>query len=81
MKVYLFFLERSQNSISLPYYVFFLILYQSQSAVFCEIVVAETESELTLCCRRGLFWSFGLLSLCDGRNVDSFLPCFRQKDD
>jgi hypothetical protein len=25
-------MERSQNSLSLPYYVFFLILYQSQSA-------------------------------------------------
>jgi hypothetical protein len=26
----------------------------------------KTESELTFCCRRGLFWSFGLLSLFDG---------------
>jgi hypothetical protein len=26
----------------------------------------KTESELTFCCRRGLFWSFDLLSLFDG---------------
>jgi hypothetical protein len=26
----------------------------------------EMEFELTFCCRRGLFWSFGLLSLFDG---------------
>jgi hypothetical protein len=38
MRVYLCFLERSQNSLSLPYCVFFLILWQSQSAEFCEIV-------------------------------------------
>jgi hypothetical protein len=41
----------------------------------------KTKSELPFCCRRGLFWSFGLLPLFDGRNVDSFLPCFRQMDD
>jgi hypothetical protein len=26
----------------------------------------KTESELTFCCHRGLFWSFGLLSLFNG---------------
>jgi hypothetical protein len=41
----------------------------------------KTESKLTFYCRRGLFWSFGLLPLFDGWNVDSFLPCFRQIDD
>jgi hypothetical protein len=66
MRVYLYFLERSQNFLSLPYCAFFLILYQSQSVEFCEIVIAETESKLTFCCRRGLFWSFGLLALFDG---------------
>jgi hypothetical protein len=66
MRVYLFFLKRSQNSLSLPYCVFLLILYQSQSVEFCEIAIAETESELTFCCRRVLFWSFGLLPLFDG---------------
>jgi hypothetical protein len=48
-------MERCQNSLSLPCCAFFLILYQSQSAEFCEIVVAETESALTFCCRRGYF--------------------------
>jgi hypothetical protein len=37
------FLERPQNSLSLPYCEFFLILYQSQSAKFCEIVIAENR--------------------------------------
>jgi hypothetical protein len=43
MRVYLYFLERSQNFLSLPYCAFFLILYQSRSAEFCEIVVAENR--------------------------------------
>jgi hypothetical protein len=38
MRVHLLFLERSQNSLWLPYCAFFLILCQSQSAEFCEIV-------------------------------------------
>jgi hypothetical protein len=41
MRVYLCFMERSQDSLSLPYCTLFLILYQSESAEFCEIVVAE----------------------------------------
>jgi hypothetical protein len=36
----------------------------------------KTESKLTFCCRRGLFWSFGLLFLFNGGNIDSFPPCF-----
>jgi hypothetical protein len=36
--MYLFFMEMSQNSLSLSYCVFFLILYQSQSAEFYEFV-------------------------------------------
>jgi hypothetical protein len=39
-------------------------------------LLVKIESALMFCCRRGLFWSFGLLSLFDGWNVDSFLPCF-----
>jgi hypothetical protein len=29
-------------------------------------VSGVSESELMFCCRRGLFWSFGLLSLFNG---------------
>jgi hypothetical protein len=43
MRAYLCFLERSQNSLSLPSCAFFLILYHYQSAAFCEIVVAENR--------------------------------------
>jgi hypothetical protein len=43
MRVCLCFLERYQNSLSLLYCAFFLILYQSQSAEFCEIVIAENK--------------------------------------
>jgi hypothetical protein len=35
--------RRSENSLSLLYCAFFLILYQSQSAEFCEIVIAENK--------------------------------------
>jgi hypothetical protein len=45
---------------------------------YCQLKI---EFELTFRCRRGLVWSFGLLSLFDGCNVDSFLPCFRQIDE
>jgi hypothetical protein len=38
---------------------------------FARLSLLKTESELTFCCRHGLFWSFSLLSLCDGQNVDS----------
>jgi hypothetical protein len=48
---------------------------------FCEIVIAENRIWVNVCCRRGLFWSFGLLPLFDGWNADLFLPCFRQMDD
>jgi hypothetical protein len=41
----------------------------------------KIESKLIFCRRRDLFWSFNLLSLFDGGNVDSFLPYFRQLDD
>jgi hypothetical protein len=48
MRVYLCFLERSQNTLSLLYCAFFLILYQSQSAEFCEIVVAENRIRVSV---------------------------------
>jgi hypothetical protein len=38
----------------------------SVSRVLQDCHLSKTESELTFCCRRGLFWSFGLLSLFDG---------------
>jgi hypothetical protein len=43
MRVYLCFLERSQNSLSLSYCALSLILYQSQSAEFCEFVSVENR--------------------------------------
>jgi hypothetical protein len=48
---------------------------------FARLSWLKTESELTFSCRRGLFWSFGLLPLFDGWNIDSFPPCFWQMDD
>jgi hypothetical protein len=38
----------------------------SVSRVLRDHCQLKTESELTFCCHRGLFWSFGLLSLIDG---------------
>jgi hypothetical protein len=42
--VYLYFLERSQSSLSLSQYVFLLIRYRVQSAKFCKIVVSPSEA-------------------------------------
>jgi hypothetical protein len=60
--VYFCFLERSQNSLSLPYYALFLILYQSQSAEFCEIVVAEIRIRVNVLLSS--WFIFGVLVCC-----------------
>jgi hypothetical protein len=44
VRVYLCLQERSQNSLSPSYCVFFLILFQSQSAEFCKFVVSWKQS-------------------------------------
>jgi hypothetical protein len=44
MRVYLFFWETSQNYLSSSYCAFFLILYQSQLAEFCEFVVSWKQN-------------------------------------
>jgi hypothetical protein len=54
----------------------FLFCTSLSQRSFARLPLLKTESKLTLCCRRGLFWSFGLLSLCDGQNVDSFSLVF-----
>jgi hypothetical protein len=46
--------------------VLFLILYQSQSVEFCEIVIAENRICINVLLSSWLFWSFGLLPLFDG---------------
>jgi hypothetical protein len=48
----------------------------SVSRVLRDYRLMKTESKLTFCCRHGLFWSFGLLFLFNGGNIDSFPPCF-----
>ena len=62
MRVYLCFLERSQNPLSLPYCAFFLNLYQSQSAEFCEIVVAENRIGVNVLLSS--WFNFGVLVCC-----------------
>jgi hypothetical protein len=62
MRVYLCFLESSQNPLSLPYCAFFLILYQSQSAEFCETVVAENRSGVNVLLSS--WFNFGVLVCC-----------------
>jgi hypothetical protein len=62
MRVYLCFLKMSQNSLSLSYCAFFLILHRVQSAEFCEIVIGLNQN-LGYYFIVVVFWSFGLLSL------------------
>jgi hypothetical protein len=79
--VYLFFLERYQNFLSLPYCAFFLILYQPQSAEFCEIVVAENRIGVNVLLSSWFILEFWVVASVRWMKCDSFLPCFRQMDD
>jgi hypothetical protein len=81
MRVYLFFLERYQNFLSLPYCAFFLILYQPQSAEFCEIVVAENRIGVNVLLSSWFILEFWVVASVRWMKCDSFLPCFRQMDD
>jgi hypothetical protein len=45
MGVYLCFLKRSQNSLSLSYCAFFLILHHFLSTEFCEIIVIPKQND------------------------------------
>jgi hypothetical protein len=44
--VYLCFLEKSQNSVSLLHWAFLLILYRIQSAEFCEIIISLNKKSI-----------------------------------
>jgi hypothetical protein len=43
MRAYLYFLERSQNSLSLLHWVFLLILHHIELAEFCKIIVSPSQ--------------------------------------
>jgi hypothetical protein len=79
MRVFLCFLERSENSLSLSYCAFVLILHYVQSTEFCEIIISLNQNLGYYFCRGGLF---GVLvcCLCSMDEMLVIFPCFRQID-